>query len=197
MKAVFRVAVAGALVASTLALSGCLPLAAMDRRTIGAQTEDQEIELRARGQLGQAIAESGGISVTSFNRKVLLTGQVASEQDRTNAERIVAELPNVRSVHNELQVLGRSSFTTSAADTSITARVKAALIEAPDLQANTIKVVTESGTVFLMGLVSQREAARAAQVASRVSGVQRVVTVFELISEEEVTAAKQRTQQAQ
>ena len=73
-------------------------------------------------------------------------------------------------------------------------RTKAALIEAPDLQANTIKVVTESGTVFLMGLVSQREAGRAAQVASRVSGVQRVVTVFELISEEEVSAAKQRTQ---
>ncbi|HRO61937.1 MAG TPA: BON domain-containing protein, partial [Burkholderiaceae bacterium] len=92
---------------------------------------------------------------------------------------------------------GRPSFTTSAADTSITARVKTALIEAPDLHANTIKVVTESGTVYLMGLVSQREATRAAQVASRVSGAQRVVTVFELISEEEARAASQAAQQQQ
>ena len=200
-----RFAVAGALIVSTLALSGCFPLAAtgvavgtlaaMDRRTIGAQTEDQEIELRARGQLSQAIEQSSGISVTSFNRKVLLSGQVASTQDKTRAEQIVAALPNVRSVHNELQVLGRPSFTTTAADTSITARVKTALIEAPDLHANTIKVVTESGTVYLMGLVSQREASRAAQVASRVSGVQRVVTVFELISEEEASASTKAAQQ--
>ncbi|NLD69376.1 MAG: BON domain-containing protein [Limnobacter sp.] len=200
-----RFAVAGALIVSTLALSGCFPLAAtgvavgtlaaMDRRTIGAQTEDQEIELRARGQLSQAIEQSSGISVTSYNRKVLLSGQVASTQDKARAEQIVAALPNVRSVHNELQVLGRPSFTTTAADTSITARVKTALIEAPDLHANTIKVVTESGTVYLMGLVSEREAARAAQVASRVSGVQRVVTVFELISEEEARASTKAAQQ--
>ena len=207
MNGSLRFAVAGALIVSTLALSGCFPLAAtgvavgamaaMDRRTIGAQTEDQEIELRARSQLSQAIEQSGGISVTSFNRKVLLSGQAASAQDKARAEQIVAALPNVRSVHNELQVLGRPSFTTSAADTSITARVKTAMIEASDLQANTIKVVTESGTVYLMGLVSQREATRAAQVASRVSGVQRVVTVFELISEEEVKAASQAAQRQQ
>lgn len=207
MNGSLRFAVAGALVVSTLALSGCFPLAvtgaavgtlaAMDRRTIGAQTEDQEIELRARGQLSQAIQQSSGIAVTSYNRKVLLSGQVAAAQDKARAEEIVAALPNVRSVHNELQVLGRPSFTTSAADTSITARVKTALIEAPDLHANTIKVVTESGTVYLMGLVSQREATRAAQVASRVSGVQRVVTVFELISEEEAKAAEQSAQRQQ
>ncbi|HRO61938.1 MAG TPA: BON domain-containing protein, partial [Burkholderiaceae bacterium] len=111
MNGSLRFAVAGALVVSTLALSGCFPLAvtgaavgtlaAMDRRTIGAQTEDQEIELRARGQLSQAIGQSSGISVTSYNRKVLLSGQVAAAQDKTRAEEIVAALPNVRSVHNE------------------------------------------------------------------------------------------------
>ena len=202
MNVIFRCAVASALVVSTLALSGCVPLAAtgvavgtmaaVDRRTIGAQAEDQEIELKANAQLSQAIQQSGGISVTSFNRKVLMTGQVASDQDKRNAEQIVAALPNVRSVHNELQVLGRPSLTTSAADTSITARVKTALIQAEDLQANTIKVVTESGTVFLMGLVSQREANRAAEVASRVSGVQRVVTAFELIVEDQAPSAQKR-----
>jgi osmotically-inducible protein OsmY len=198
MNASLRVAVAGALVASTLAMSGCLPLAAsgvavgtlaaIDRRTVGAQTEDQAIELKALTQMGSSIKQSGGISVTSFNRKVLLTGQVATEEDKATAERVAAGLDNVRSVHNELQVLGRPSLTTSAADTSITARVKAALLNATDLQANTIKVVTESGSVYLMGLVTRREADRAAQVASRVGGVQRVVTVFELITEDEAAA---------
>ncbi len=197
MKEGLRIAVAGALLASTLALSGCIGLAAtgvavgtmaaLDRRTVGAQAEDQAIELKAAAQLREQIEQAGGISVTSFNRKVLLTGQVASAQDKRKAEQIVAGIDNVRSVHNELQVLGRPSFTTSAADTAITARVKTALLEARDLQANTIKVITESGTVYLLGLVTRREADRAAQVASTVAGVQRVVTVFELITEDQAT----------
>lgn len=199
-----RIAVAGALVVSTLAMSGCIPLAAtgvavgtmaaLDRRTVGAQAEDQAIELKARNQIGSVIEQSGGIGVTSFNRKVLLTGQVASEDDKRAAEAAVAGLPNVRSIHNELQVLGRPSLATSAADTSITARVKAALVDAQDLHANVIKVITESGTVYLMGLVSRREADRAAQVASRVAGVQRVVTVFEYITEEEAKRASEQKQ---
>ncbi len=188
MKTSARLTLVAALLASALATSGCLPLvatgaavgtlAALDRRTLGAQTEDQEIELRATNRMRDALKQPGGVSVTSFNRKVLLTGQVASEDDKRAAEAAVAGLPNVRSIHNELQVLGRPSLATSAADTSITARVKAALVDAQDLHANVIKVITESGTVYLMGLVSRREADRAAQVASRVSGVQRVVTVF-------------------
>lgn len=199
MKTSARLTLVAALLASALATSGCLPLvatgaavgtlAALDRRTLGAQTEDQEIELRATNRMRDALKQPGGVSVTSFNRKVLLTGQVASEDDKRAAEAAVAGLPNVRSIHNELQVLGRPSLATSAADTSITARVKTALLEAQDLHANVIKVITESGTVYLMGLVSRREAERAAQVASRVSGVQRVVTVFEYITEEEVKRA--------
>ena len=110
---------------------------------------------------------------------------IADEPHAPVRERIVAAIDNVRSVHNELQVLGRPSLATSAADTAITARVKKALLDAQDLHANVIKVVPESGTVYLMGLVSRREADRAAQVTSRVAGVQRVVTVFEYITEEE------------
>ncbi|MCD6680613.1 MAG: BON domain-containing protein [Burkholderiaceae bacterium] len=188
----------GAVLAASLGASGCLPvmatgaavgtLAALDRRTVGAQTEDQAIELKAAAQIRDRIGS--GVSVTSYNRKVLLTGQVANERDKRTAEAIVAELPNVRSIHNELQVSGVPSLSTSAADAAITARVKAAFLEAPDLQANTIKVVTEAGTVYLMGLVSRREADRAAQVASRVAGVQRVVTVFEYITEEEAARSK-------
>ncbi|MFO1299478.1 MAG: BON domain-containing protein [Burkholderiaceae bacterium] len=204
MKTSARLTLVAALLASALATSGCLPLvatgaavgtlAALDRRTLGAQTEDQEIELRATNRMRDALKQPGGVSVTSFNRKVLLTGQVASENDKRAAEAAVAGLPNVRSIHNELQVLGRPSLATSAADTSITARVKAALVDAQDLHANVIKVITESGTVYLMGLVSRREADRAAQVASRVAGVQRVVTVFEYITEEEAKRASEQKQ---
>lgn len=204
MKTSARLTLVAALLASALATSGCLPLvatgaavgtmAALDRRTLGAQTEDQEIELKATNRLRDALKQPGGVSVTSFNRKVLLTGQVASEDDKRAAEAAVAGLPNVRSIHNELQVLGRPSLATSAADTSITARVKAALVDAQDLHANVIKVITESGTVYLMGLVSRREADRAAQVASRVAGVQRVVTVFEYITEEEAKRASEQKQ---
>jgi osmotically-inducible protein OsmY len=195
MKRSLRIAVAGALIVSTLGLSGCGALiaagaaagamAVTDRRTIGAQTEDQGIEMRASTELPEALGSAGRVSVTSYNRKVLLTGQVATEQDKQKAERIVAAISNVRSVHNEVQVLGAVSLSTQAADTAITARVKTALLQAPDLPADQVKVVTEAGTVFLMGLVTRREADRAAEVTSRVSGVQRVVTVFEFIQEEQ------------
>ncbi|GAA4412789.1 BON domain-containing protein [Quisquiliibacterium transsilvanicum] len=196
MSALSRAAVVGSLVGSTLALSGCFTLAATgvvvgamaanDRRTIGAQTEDTGIEVKAAAQLRQQLPDAGGIGVTSFNRKVLLTGQVLDERSRTEAAAIVGRLDNVRSVHNELQVAGRVSLGTSAADTSITARVKTMLIEARDIQATTIKVVTEAGVVYLMGIVTRPEGDRAAQVASRVSGVQRVVTVFEYVTADEL-----------
>jgi len=192
--------------ASTLVLSGCVPLAAtgvavgtmaaIDRRTVGAQTEDQEIEIKAASQLRSTFGDTASISTTSYNRKVLLTGQATSEEIKQQAERIVAAIENVRSVHNEVQVQGRPSLTTRAADTAITARAKAALVKADEVHANTIKVVTESGTIYLMGLVSRREADLAAQTASRVAGAQRVVTVFELISDEEVDRI-QRAQQRQ
>lgn len=198
-----RLMIVGTVLGSGLAVSGCLPVvatgaavgafAALDRRTVGAQTEDQGIELKGLAQIRDRIPDGRGISVTSYNRKVLLTGQVANEADKRAAEAIIAALPNVRSIHNELHVSGVPSLSTSAADASITARVKAAFIDAADLQANTLKVITEAGTVYLMGLVSRREADRAAQVASRVAGVQRVVTVFEYITEEEVARAKTRS----
>lgn len=206
MSALSRAVVVGSLVGSTLAMSGCFPLAATgvvvgtlaatDRRTIGAQTEDTGIEVKAAAQLRQQLSDAGGISVTSFNRKVLLTGQVPDERSRTEAAAVVGKLDNVLSVHNELQVAGRASMTSEAADTSITARVKAMLIEARDLQANTIKVVTEAGVVYLMGVVTRAEGDRAAQVASRVAGVQRVVTVFEYVTADELARIERVNREA-
>jgi osmotically-inducible protein OsmY len=178
-------------------LSGCAPLVvgaavggtvlvATDRRTSGAQLEDQAIELKAANRLREQLGERGRINVTSFNRRVLLTGEIASEADRQTALRVVQGVENVVAVVDELAVMGSPSLSARSADALVTARVKAALVDARDLQANAFKVVTERGTVYLMGLVTQREANRAAEVVRTVPGVQRVVRVFEIISEAEL-----------
>lgn len=191
-----RIALIGVLLGASLQVTGCLPLAATgvvvgglavtDRRTIGAQTEDTGIEVKAGHQFREQLGGSGGIAVTSFNRKVLLTGQVLDEATKRRAGEIVTKLDNVRSVHNELAVSGRVSLGTAAADTSITTRVKTALIDAKDVQSNSVKIVTEAGVVYLMGIVTRAEGERVAQVASRVSGVMRVVTVFEYVTADEL-----------
>jgi osmotically-inducible protein OsmY len=191
-----RLTALGAAVLATTGLQGCFPLAAtglavgglafVDRRTLGAQTDDQAIELRGSSRLRQANAKLAGVSVTSFNRKVLLTGQVPDEAAQREAEVIAARVDNVRSVHNETVVAPRASVSTATSDTALTARVKAAFVEARDLQSNAVKVVTEYGAVYLMGLVTRREGDRAAQVASQVSGVQKVVTLYEYLTDEEL-----------
>jgi len=175
-------------------LSGCAPLVAgaavggtvlvaTDRRTAGIQLEDQNIELKAASRLRDQFGERARVNVTSYNRRVLVAGEVSSEADRQTALRIVQGVENVAGVVDELAVMGSPSFTARSADTLVTARVKAALVDAKDLSANTFKVTTERGTVYLMGLVTQREANRATDIARSVPGVQRVVRVFEYISE--------------
>ncbi|MEY2953490.1 MAG: hypothetical protein RLZZ401_1577 [Pseudomonadota bacterium] len=192
------VAVALAATGLALALGACAPillggavvggtLVAADRRTSGAQLEDEGIELRSNARLRDAsLAERGHINVTSYNRQVLLTGEVASDKDKQQTEQIVAKVDNVRSVVNELAVIGNSTLTQRSSDSLVTGRAKAALVDAKDLYANAFKVVTERGTVYLMGRVSQREANRATEVIRSVSGVQRLVRVLEVISEEEL-----------
>ncbi|WP_439115553.1 BON domain-containing protein [Hydrogenophaga sp.] len=178
------------------AVSACAPLmvggamtgafVVTDRRTSGAQVEDQGIELRAANRLREQIGQRGNVSVTSYNRQVLLTGEVASEQDKALAETVVAGVENVRSIVNELGVLGASSLTQRSSDTLVTGRVKAAMIDARDLSASATKVVTTRGTVYLMGRLTQREADRATEITRNTQGVQRVVRVLEIISEEEL-----------
>lgn len=159
---------------------------ATDRRTSGSQVEDQAIELKAPDRIKQAIGGNGHINVTSYNRVVLLTGEVPTDADRVAAEQAVARVESVRSVVNELAVMGNSSFTARSNDSFITGVVKAALLDAKDMQSNAIKVVTERGIVYLMGLVTEREAKRAAEIARGQSGVQKVVRVFEILTEAEL-----------
>ena len=177
-------------------LSACAPillggvamsaLVATDRRTSGAQLEDEGIELRAAGRLRENLGDRAHVNVTSYNRQVLLTGEVPSAQDRQLAEQVVSRVENVRSIVNELAVLGNSTLTQRSSDALTTGKVKAAMVDAKDLFANAFKVVTERGTTYLMGRVTQREANRATELTRSTGGVQKVVRVLEIISEEDL-----------
>lgn len=196
------------LAATTLVtgLSACAPLIvggamvggvmmALDRRTSGTQVEDQSIELKALSRVKDVLGERGHVSVTSFNRMVLLTGEVPSEQDKQAIELAVSRIENVKSIVNETAVMGTSSFGSRSNDVILAGKVKATFVDARDIQANAFKVVVERGVVYLMGIVTEREANRASDLARSVSGVQKVVRVFEIVSEEEL-ARMQPKQQA-
>lgn len=195
----FRMALLAAAVTSTTLLGACAPLiiggamvgtalSVTDRRTGGAQVEDQAIELKAVARLREAVPAEANVSVTSYNRTALITGEAPTEAARTAAEQAVARIENVRATVNELAVMGSTSVSARSNDSILTSKVKAAFIDAKDLQANAVKVITERGTVYLMGRVTEREANRAAEVARATSGVGKVVKVFEVISEAELAA---------
>ena len=177
-------------------LTACFPLVmggavvtgmvATDRRTTGTVVEDEGIELRAASRIRENVGERGHVSVTSYNRQVLLTGEVASAQDKQLAEQIVSGVENVRNIVNELAVLGNSTLAQRSSDSLVTGRVKAALLDAKDLHINAFKITTERGTVYMMGRVTAREAARATDLISATSGVQRVVRILETVTEEEL-----------
>lgn len=165
---------------------------ALDRRTSGTQVEDQAIELKASSR-ARDLATLGNVSITSYNRLLLVTGEVPTENDRARIEESLQRVENVRAVVNELAVAPNSSLSDRSRDSITSTKVKATLVEAKDMQANAIKVVTDRGIVYLMGLVTEREANRASDIARTVPGVQKVVRVFEVVTEEELagTVARQ------
>ncbi|MBV7542420.1 BON domain-containing protein [Acidovorax sp. sic0104] len=177
-------------------LAACAPLIvggamvggvmAIDRRTAGTQIEDEGIELRAGNRIREALGDRAHVNVTSYNRQALLTGEVATAQDRQTVEQIVSQVENTRSVVNDLAVMPVTTLSQRSNDTFITGKVRASLVDAKDISANSFKVVTERNIVYLMGRVSQREASRASDIARGVSGVAKVVRVFEIVSEEEL-----------
>ena len=172
---------------------GCAPLVvggavaggamvAQDRRTVGTMTEDEGIEQRANARLRERFGETAYVSVTSYNRTVLLTGQAPDEKVRAEADRIARGVENVRGVYNELAVAGLSSFTARSNDSIITSKVKGRFVDANRFNALHVKVVTENAVVYLMGLVNKKEAADATEIARTTSGVQKVVRLFEYIN---------------
>jgi osmotically-inducible protein OsmY len=177
------------------ALSGCAPLliggaagtvlVASDRRSAGIQLEDESIELRAKSAIREQMGTRVRVDVTSYNRQALITGDVGNAQDKQAVERLVARVDNVKSVVNELAVQNTPSLWDRSNDLLTTGRVKAAFIDA-NVQVNAVKVTTERGVVYLLGRVTQPEAERATEAARSISGVRRVVRVFELISDEDL-----------
>ena len=176
--AIQRIALAATVAASLASLTACFPvilggavaggLVATDRRTSGTVLEDESIELKANARVRENLGERVHVNVTSYNRQVLITGEVPSAQDKQLVEQVISRVENVRNIVNDLAVMGNSTLTQRSSDTLVTGRAKAALVDAKDLFANAFKVSTERGTTYIMGRVTQREANRATEVISAV-----------------------------
>lgn len=187
-----------------LALPGCIPLVlggaavagtglvVTDRRTAGTQLEDESIEQRSGNAIRTNFGDRVHVNITSYNRQVLLTGEAPTAEDKKKIEEYVARVENVRAVINEIGVMPNSTFTQRSNDTLITGKVKASFVDAKDIYANAFKVVTERDVVYLMGRVSQREATRTAEIARGVSGVVKVVRVYELVTDAELARIGQQ-----
>lgn len=181
---------------AALSLQGCVEMvvgsavigtfAATDRRTFGAQTDDKAIVIKGEARLPGLLGKHGHVDVNSFNRRVLLTGEVVDDNAKALAEREIRAIDGVVSVANELIIAPVSNYTSRSNDALITTKVKATFVDAKDVSATAFKVVTEGAVVFLMGRVTQAEGNRAADLASSINGVRKVVKVFEYISEEEL-----------
>jgi len=180
------------------ALSACVPLVvgggmvagtlvAVDRRTAGTQVEDESIEVKAASRIRETLGDKARINVTSYNRQVLLTGEVGNETDKQTLGRLVESVDNVRAVVNEAVVAPfTATLSQRSGDTFITGKVRASLMDAKDIQASAIKVTTENKVVYLMGIVTPREAKRAAEIARGVNDVVKVVRVFEVVSDDDL-----------
>lgn len=183
-----------ALLASlTPTLTACFPAAmvgvgagalmAADRRATETYLTDEGIEVRASVRINEQLGEKVHINVTSHNRSALLTGEVPDAATRKEVEKIVSAVPNLKSISNETQIAGASSLASRSNDAYITSKVKARFIDASKFAVNHVKVVTEAGTVYLLGLVTNREADTAVEIARTTAGVQKVVRVFEIITD--------------
>jgi osmotically-inducible protein OsmY len=183
-------------VALLSSLSGCVGLviggavagaaAGADRRTLGTQTDDKAIAVKAEMKLPGLTGKYGHVNVNTYNRQVLLTGEVQDEAMKAMVEREVKAIAGVASVANELQITGPTTYTSRSNDSLITTKVKASLVDMKTISAHSFKVVTENGVVYLMGRVTQREGQVGADVARGVSGVSKVVKVFDYITEDEL-----------
>jgi osmotically-inducible protein OsmY len=172
-------------------------MVASDRRTTGIQVEDETIEQRSATAMRENFGSKEHINITSYNRQVLITGEVSNDTVRRQVESLISRVENVRAVVNELVVGAASSTSDRASDALLVAKVKASMVDTEDVFANVFKVVGERGTIYLMGRVTQRESQRATDVVRGVSGVKRVVRVFEYITEDELRAMQPKRSDSQ
>jgi len=153
-----------------------------DRRTSGMFIEDEGIELKSGRRIHQQFGDKVHINITSYNRMVLLTGEAPSEDIKTDIGKLVMGVDNVRRIFNEIAVAGHTSLASRSNDTLLTSKVKARFLAERKFQINHVKIVTENGVVYLLGVVTRQEADNAAQIASSTSGVKKVVKVFEYLN---------------
>jgi osmotically-inducible protein OsmY len=181
------------------ALQGCFPvvaagvgtgvMAALDRRTLGIQTEDESIEWKAASRVNDKLYDQGHFNFTSFNRRVLISGEAPSAEIKAEVAQIVSKIPNVSRVYDEVVIGPASSLTERSNDSFITSKVKSRSVDSGKFNPLQVKVVTEAGTVFLLGMITRAEADSAIQIAQTTSGVKKVVAdLFEIISPEEARA---------
>lgn len=193
-----RTALAAALAGAAF-LAGCAPvivggamagtaMVATDRRSAGTQVDDSTNEVRALGIVDGAIADRGHVTATSYNRVLLLTGEVPTEADKAALVKAMAQIGTVRSTVDDLAVMPNSSLSSRSNDSVLTGKVKAAIFDAKELSVTTIKVVTERGNVYMMGLLTEAEAKRAVEVARVVGGVKKVVNVFQIVTPAQLAA---------
>jgi osmotically-inducible protein OsmY len=183
------------LAALTPTLAGCFGAAVIgigasalmiaDRRPAETQLTDEGIEMRAANRITEKLADRVHVNVTSYNRSVLLTGEIPDNSARVEVEKLVSGVPNVKAISNELQVSGNSSLGARSNDSFITSKVKARFVDANKFAPHLVKVVTESGVVYLLGLVTKHEAEAAVEVARTTGGVLKVVRVFDIVTEEQ------------
>lgn len=182
-------------------LQGCVPLmvgatavgsmAAVDRRSLGMQTDDKTIELKGEGRASKITGDKGRVAVTSYNRMVVLSGEVADEKMKAEVEAQIATLGDLKKIENDLEVAPVSTVSARSSDLLITSKVKAAIIDTKDLYISAFKIHTDRGVVYLMGRVTQREAKLGAEVARNAAGnIRKVVKLFEYISEDELLEMK-------
>lgn len=196
--------VLGLLTAAALGvgLSACAPLivgsavggalVATDRRSSGTVVDDQGFEIKALPRIREVVGERGHVNVTSYNRVLLVTGEVPAEAEKAAIEAKLAGMENVKGVLNELVIGPNSTLGDRSNDTLITSKVKASYVDARDLHSNAFKVVTERSVVYLLGRVTEREATRAVEIARGVGGVRKVVRAFEILTEEELAQTATR-----
>jgi osmotically-inducible protein OsmY len=174
------VSVLAGCVAAVVGGAGTAVLVGEDRRTVGTVTEDQGIELKSINRIGDKFKDAH-INVTSYSRKVLITGEVPDAAAKAEIEKIVRAVENVRDIYNEVTVGPVTAMSARANDSFITSKVKARFVDERKFNAVHVKVVTEAGTVYLLGLVKRKEADDAVEIARTTSGVQKVVKLFEYI----------------
>ena len=192
----FKLALAAALISALPLLQGCVPavvgagaaagvMTAHDRRTTGTQADDEGLEWKAAQQIPENYKNDAHVNITAFNRRLLITGEVPSEEARNVIGERVGKLEGVKEVFNETVVGAASSLSSRTNDSYVTSKVKARLVDEKTISANHVKVVTEAGVVYLMGIVTEREGKVAVAVTRTTAGVRKVVNLTEVISDAE------------